>query len=436
MDNLLAARVQMGFTLGFHMLFAAFGVGFPLLMLVAEGIALRGGPAHYLTLAKTWGKANALLFAVGAVSGTALAFELGLLWPNFMLFAGSTIGAGFATEAFAFFLEAIFVGLYLYGWNRLSPLGHWLTGIPIVIGGAASAALVVSVDAWMQHPVGASTLLHAPARAAPLAMLFLNPHWPVMALHATIACYAATGFTLATVYAFGMLRGRRDEVHQAGLKIAMVLATGAAILMPLTGDMSGKAVAAFQPTKLAAMESQFRTQTAAPLRIGGLPDPKARKVNYALEIPGGLSWLAYGRSSAKVIGLDQVATADWPDIPVTHVSFQLMVGAGTLMVLLALYYWWAVRARGRGLTMAPLRALTAGGPLAFVALETGWVVTEVGRQPWIVYGVQRTADAVTPVHDLLGYLIGYALLYLLLGTTVLWLLRRVERGAPALEEAA
>ncbi len=436
MDNLLAARIQMGFTLGFHMLFAAFGVGFPLLMLVAEGVALRGGPAHYLTLAKTWGKANALLFAVGAVSGTALAFELGLLWPGFMLFSGSTIGAGFATEAFAFFLEAIFIGLYLYGWNRLTRLGHWLAGLPIVIGGIASAALVVSVDAWMQHPVGAATLLRAPAAAAPFAMLFGNPHWLVMALHATIACFAATGFTLETVYAYGMLRGRRDEVHRAGLKIAMVLATGAAILMPLTGDMSGKAVAAFQPTKLAAMESQFRTETAAPLRIGGLPDPKARTVRYALEIPGGLSWLAYGRSSAKVQGLDQVATVDWPDVPVTHVSFQLMVGAGTLMVLIALYYWWNMRHRGRGLTRSLLRTLVAGGPLAFLALETGWVVTEVGRQPWVVYGVQRTADAVTPVHDLLGYLTLYALLYLLLGTTVLWLLRRVERDAPALEEAA
>jgi cytochrome d ubiquinol oxidase subunit I len=436
LDNLLAARIQMGFTLGFHMLFAAFGVGFPMLVLAAEGIALRGGPAHYLTLAKTWGKANALLFAVGAVSGTALAFELGLLWPGFMLFSGSTIGAGFATEAFAFFLEAIFIGLYLYGWNRLTRLGHWLAGIPIVIGGIASAALVVSVDAWMQHPVGAATLLRAPAAAAPLAMLFGNPHWPVMALHATIACFAATGFTLASVYAYGMLRGRRDEVHKAGLKIAMVLATGAAILMPLTGDMSGKAVAAFQPTKLAAMESQFRTETAAPLRIGGLPDPKARTVRYALEIPGGLSWLAYGSGSAKVQGLDQVATSDWPDVPVTHVSFQLMVGAGTLMVLIALYYWWNLRHRGRGLTGSLLRTLVAGGPLAFLALETGWVVTEVGRQPWVVYGVQRTADAVTPVHDLFGYLALYALLYLLLGTTVLWLLRRVEREAPALEEAA
>ena len=436
MENLVAARIQMGFTLGFHMLFAAFGVGFPLLMVVAEGIALRGGPAHYLKLAQVWGKANALLFAVGAVSGTALAFELGLLWPGFMLFAGSTIGAGFASEAFAFFLEAIFIGLYLYGWNRLTPLGHWLTGIPIVIGGMASAALVVSVDAWMQHPVGAASLLRTPARAAPLAMLFQNPHWPVMALHATIACLAATGFTLATVYALGMLRGRRDEIHKAGLRIAMVLATGSAILMPLTGDMSGKAVAAFQPTKLAAMESQFRTQTAAPLRIGGLPDPKARTVNYALEIPGGLSWLAYGRTSARVVGLDQVRTSDWPDVPVTHVSFQLMVGAGVLMVVIALYYWWNMRTSGRGLTRSLLGTLVAGGPLAFLALETGWMVTEVGRQPWVVYGVQRTADAVTPVHDLLGYLIGYALLYLLLGTTVIWLLRRVEREAPALEEAA
>ena len=436
MENLLAARVQMGFTLGFHMLFAAFGVGFPLLMLIAEGIALRGGPAHYRTLAKAWGRVNAVLFAVGAVSGTALAFELGLLWPGFMRFAGTTIGAGFTTEAFAFFIESIFIGLYLYGWERLTPIGHWLTGVPIAIGGATSAVLVVSVDAWMQHPTGVSTLLSHPGQAAPFAMLFLNPHWPIMALHATIACYAATGFTLATVYALGMLRGRRDPMRMAGLKIAMWVATAGAVLMPITGDMSGKAVAAFQPTKLAAMESQFRTQARAPLRVGGLPDPKARRVSYAIEIPGGLSWLAYGSASAKVTGLDAVPARDWPNVPVTHIAFQLMVGAGTLMLLIALYYWRAVRARAPDLGPLALWALAAGGPLAFLALETGWVVTEVGRQPWIVYGVQRTADAVTPVSGLFGYLLGYALLYLLLGTTVLWLLRRVERDTSAFEEAA
>lgn len=436
MANLLAARLQMGFTLGFHMLFAAFGVGLPLLMLVAEGIALRGGGRHYRTLARAWGKANAVLFAIGAVSGTALSFELGLLWPNFMRLCGSTIGTGFVAEGFAFFIEAIFIGLYLYGWDRLTPLQHWLSGIPVAISGAASSILVVSVDAWMQHPSGAALLRSAPRRADPGAMLFGNPHWPVMALHATIAAYAATAFTIAAVYAWGMLRGRRDELRRAALRLTLILGLGTAVLMPLTGDMSGKAVAQFQPVKLAAMESQFRTQSMAPLRIGGWPDPARRTVRYAIEIPGGLSWLAYGSTHSTVRGLSAVPTSDWPNIPVTHVAFQLMVGSGTALVVIALWYWLAQRRRRERYSPALLWALVASGPLGFVALETGWIVTEVGRQPWIIYGVERTADAVTPVPGLSGYLAAFVALYLLLGATVVWVLRMVGHDAPSMAEAA
>ncbi len=433
MTNLLAARDQMAFTLGFHMIFAAFGVGFPLLMVVSEGLYLRTRQEHYLKLAKAWGQANAVLFGIGAVSGTALSFELGLLWPGFMRFAGSTIGTGFVAEGFAFFVEAIFIGLYLYGWGRLSPLAHWLTGIPIAIAGPASAALIVGVDAWMQHPNGIATLLRDPSAAATGPMLFLNPHWPIMALHATVACYAATAFAIATIYAWGMLKGRRDAVRRAALHLALMLGTAAAIAMPLTGDLSGKAVARYQPVKLAAMESQFTTQKGAPLRIGGWPDTKARTVAGALEIPGGLSWLAYGSAGATVRGLSSVPTSLWPDIPITHVSFQLMVGSGTALVLIALWYWLGVRRRslGRGL----LWALVLSGPLAFLALETGWVVTEVGRQPWIVYGVQRTADAVTPIQGLPVYFLAFVALYALLGTTVVWLLRRVEHGLPLVRVA-
>ncbi len=432
MSNLMAARGQMAFTLGFHMIFAAFGVGFPLLQVVAEGIYLRTRQERYLALAKAWGKANAVLFGVGAVSGTALAFELGLLWPRFMRLAGSTIGIGFASEGFAFFVEAIFIGLYLYGWGRLSPLAHWLTGIPIAIAGAASAVLVVGVDAWMQHPNGVKALLSDPSAVAPGPMLFGNPHWPVMALHATVACYAATAFSLAAVYAWGMLRGRRDAMRRTALHLAMILGTAAAIAMPLTGDLSGKAVARFQPVKLAAMESQFRTQAGAPLRIGGWPEPQRRAVVGALEIPGGLSWLAYGSAGATVRGLSSVPTRLWPDLPLTHVSFQLMVGAGTALVLLALWYWVA---RRRGSTRPLLWGLVAGGPLAFLALETGWIVTEVGRQPWIIYGVQTTAAAVTPIGGLWAYFLGFVALYALLGATVVWLLRRVEHGRWAAQAA-
>lgn len=432
----MAARAQMAFTLGFHMLFSSFGVGLPLLLVLAEGIALFGGGAHFLALARAWGKANAVLFAIGAVSGTALSFELGLLWPGFMKYAGSTIGSGFVAEGFAFFVEAIFIGIYLYGWDRLSPELHWLTGIPVAIAGAASSALVVAVDAWMQHPYLASSLAHSPATTGTGAALFGNPHWLVMATHSTIAAYAATAFSIAAVYAYGMLRGRRDELRRSALRLAMVVGTIAAVMMPITGDQSGKAAAQVQPVKLAAMESQFRTERAAPLRIGGWPDPAARTVRYAIEIPGGLSWLAYGSTQSRVKGLNAVPSSQWPNIAVTHVSFQLMVASGTFLVAAALWYWLKDRGRQRRLSVGLLRFLVASGPVSFLALEAGWVVTEVGRQPWIVYGVQRTVDAVTPAPGLPVYFGAFVALYLVLGGTVIWLLRHVEHDAPAMGRAA
>lgn len=424
----MLARWQMAFSLGFHMIFAAIGVGMPLLMLIAEGLWLRTKQEHYLNLAHTWAKVTGLLFAIGAVSGTALSFELGLLWPPFMQFAGSAIGPAFTLEGIFFFLEAIFLGLYLYGWDRLSPLAHWLTGIPVAVSGAASSVLVVATNAWMQHPVDAAILQSSPAAFDPLAA-FRNPAWGIMALHSTLAAYAATTFAVAGVYAWGALRGRQDRLRAAALTITMVIGTLAALAMPVTGDMSGKQVARLQPTKLAALESQFRTEQGAPLRIGGWPDPDRGTVCCAIDIPGGLSWLAYGDARAEVQGLTAVPRDQWPNVRVTHVSFQLMVGAGGLMMLAVLWFWLARRRRGSVLADRRLMwGLIAASPLGFLALEAGWIVTEVGRQPWIIYQVMRTADAVTPAA---GVGLTFALLvalYLLLGATLLWLLPRLKHA--------
>lgn len=432
MDDLLAARLQMAVSLGFHMIFAAIGVGMPLLMLIAEGLWLRTGDRPYLQLAKKWAKATGILFAIGAVSGTALSFELGLLWPRFMEFSGGIIASAFALEGYAFFLEAIFLGLYLYGWNRLSPRGHWWTGVPIAISGAASSVLVVSTNAWMQNPVGFVLENGMPAEVDPVAALF-NPSWGVMAVHSTLATYAATAFAVAAVYAWGMLKGRRDAYHKAGLSIAMVVALVSAVAMPITGDISSRWVADRQPVKLAAMEAQFETEQGAPLRIGGLPDPQRRIVKYAIEIPKGLSWLAYKDPDAEVRGLDRVPEDEWPNVPLTHIAFQIMVVAGFAMLVVSLWYWIAYRrpASKSHVGSLLLRTLVAAGPLGFLALEAGWIVTEVGRQPWIIYGVMRTAEAVTPVPGVLSTLIGVTVLYILLLITVIWLLSRLATGAPA-----
>lgn len=429
MSNLDAARFQMAYSLGFHMLFAALGVGMPLLMFIAEGLWLKTGREPYRRLARTWAKATGILFAIGAVSGTGLSFELGLLWPAFMGFAGSTIGPAFTLEGYAFFLEAIFLGLYLYGWERLSPVAHWLSGLVVAVSGAASSVLVVATNAWMQNPVGADLLRTNPAAIDPVAVLFGNPAWGIMALHSTLACYVATGFAVAGVYAWGLLKGPDDGLRRSGLAIAMAVGFLGALAMPVTGHESAVVVASRQPAKLAAMEAQFTTEAGAPLRIGGLPDPETREVRFVLEIPRALSLLAFGDPDAVVPGLDQVPRADWPNVVVTHLAFQAMVGAGTALVLAGAWYWARVaRRRGSPVSRPLLWALVAASPLGFVALEAGWIVTEVGRQPWILFQVMRTSEAVTTAPGLQATLAGFVLLYAALAAVLVALLRRLKHA--------
>ena len=289
MDSLSAARAQMAVSLGFHMIFAALGIGMPLLMVLAEGLWLQTGQEHYRALARKWGKATALLFAIGAISGTALSFELVLLWPQFMERAGPIIGPAFALEAYAFFIEAIFIGLYLYGWDRLSRRAHWWTGVPVALSGVTSGVLVLAVNAWTQDPPG---LVNGQitTEGGPLAP-FLSPAWVPMAIHSTLSCYIAVGYAVAGVYVFGMLRGRRDAYHRSALNLALAVGSINAVLQLISGDLRGRHVARSQPIKLAAMEALFKTQARAPLVIGGIPNEKTGEVNAAITIPGGPSFL-------------------------------------------------------------------------------------------------------------------------------------------------
>lgn len=434
MSNLIAARAQMAFSLGWHMIFAAIGVGMPLLMLIAEGLYLRTGKDLYLNIAKTWAKVTGILFAIGAVSGTALSFEMGLLWPRFMGFAGGAVGPAFALEGFAFFIEAIFIGLYLYGWERLSAKAHWWTGVPIALSGMTSSVLVVAADAWMQNPLGAALLAQDPAKYNPMT-IFHNPAWVVMSIHSTMAAYAATAFAVSGVYAWGYLKGRRDAVRMEALKIALIVCTITALIMPISGDSSAKFAARNQPTKLAAMEALFHTEKGAPLLIGGWPNPATQKVQYAIALPGGLSFLAFGDFHAEVKGLDVVPHDLWPNVQILHVSFQIMVAAGGAMVAVVLWFWLVWRKRRGNLPQLLAWALLVASPLGFVALETGWMVTEIGRQPWILYGVMRTAEAVTTAPDVASTFWGFVLLYLLLTFTLLYLLLRLKHKEVGLEHA-
>ena len=426
MDPLLAARLQMTLSLAFHMVFAAVGIGLPLLMVLVEWRYLRTGQVHYMELARKWAKATGLLFAVGAVSGTALAFELGLLWPKYMEITGAVVGHIFGLEGFAFFIEAIFLGLYLYGWDKLSPRAHWLCGVVIAVSGAASGILVLGVNSWMQIPWVGFTIDEAGKIIVtdPIA-IFKRYGWFVMALHSTLSCYISVAFAVAGIYAVGWLKGRRDAYHRAAISISLAVGAVTALLQPISGDLLAKFVYNTQPGKFAAMEGQFKTESNAPLRIGGWPDLENRETRWALEIPGGLSFLAAHDVDATVPGLDSIPEQDWPNVHVTHLSFQVMVGLGTLLIVVSLWYW-IVRWRGKdeafGRSRALPWALILCAPMGFIALEAGWIVTEVGRQPWVINGVLRTADAVTSADGVPQVFFGFIVLYLVLGTTVVSLL--------------
>ncbi|HQY31824.1 MAG TPA: cytochrome ubiquinol oxidase subunit I, partial [Thermomicrobiales bacterium] len=312
MSDLTAARMQMASSLGFHIIFAGLGIGLPLLMIVAEGLWLRTGQPEYLVLAKRWSKAFALVFAVGAVSGTVLSFELGMLWPGFMRVAGGIIGMPFSLEGFAFFIEAIFLGIYLYGWDRMSPRTHWLAGWPIAFSGLMSGIFVVSANAWMNSPQGFRMVDGRVVDVDPIKAMF-NPSWFQQSLHMSLAAYEATAFAVAGIYAWGVFRGRGTAYHRAGLTVALAIGTVVAILQPISGDLSARWVADNQPAKFAALEGQFQTETHAGLHIGGIPDTTARETKYALELPGMLSFLAHGNVDAEVQGLDAWPLADQPN---------------------------------------------------------------------------------------------------------------------------
>ena len=438
MSSLTAARVQMEISLGFHMIFAAIGIAMPVMMLIAERRWIRDGDRDALALAKTWSKLTAVTFAIGAVSGTALSFELGLLWPRFMAFAGPLIGPAFALEGFAFFIEAIFLGLYLYGWDRLSTHTHWLCGWAVAVSGGLSGVLVLATNAWMQHPVGFQLGDEGMPANVDAWAVFTNPAWPLMAAHATVSTYEAVGFAAAGAYAWRLWRNRNPgatRYQRLGLTIAMTIAGGAAIVQPVLGDRLAKRAHEHQPAKLAAMEGQFVTERRAPLRIGGLPDEDARETPYAIEIPGLLSFLADADIDTEVAGLDRFPRDEWPNVLVTHIAFQLMVGAGVVMLLATIWYWW-VRWRGRAsgtgerLPRPLLLMLILCAPLGFIALEAGWVVTEVGRQPWVIYRVMRTAEGVTPVTEVWGSLVMFTGVYSALLILLVFFLRRLAKEAP------
>jgi cytochrome d ubiquinol oxidase subunit I len=434
MSDLLAARSQMAVSLAFHILFAVVGIAMPVLMVIAERRWQKTGDGIYLELAKRWSKGTAILFAVGAVSGTVLSFELVLLWPEFMELAGGIIGMPFSLEGFAFFTEAIFLGIYLYGWDRISPRAHIWSGVAVAVSGTASGIFVVTANAWMNSPAGFDYIDGRVTNVDPIAAM-LNPAAFQQTLHMTLAAFTATGFAVAGIHAFLLLFDPLNAFHRRALSIALLVGAPAALLQPISGDISARQVASRQPVKLAAMEAHFETMPGAPLTVGGWPDVDAGEVRYAIKIPYGLSLLAFHDPTAVVKGLKDFPREDWPNVPIVHIAFQIMVALGTYLALVSLWVGWtALRGSDLVANRRLLQAITLGAPMGFIAIEAGWTVTEVGRQPWIIHGVLRTADAVTPMPGLIVPFLLFTLLYCFLGVIVVWLLyRQIIRSPTATE---
>ncbi|MDQ6819158.1 MAG: cytochrome ubiquinol oxidase subunit I [Actinomycetota bacterium] len=424
---LLEARQMQALSFAVHIPLVAFAISFPAMVLFVDWLHLRTGDRLYLTLARRWTRLMVALFAVGVITGTVLSFEMGLLWPNFTGAFGSVFGLGFAIEGFSFFMEAIFIGIYVYGWGRLSGRTHLLSGIPIVITGITGSLMVITVNAWMNHPGGFHLRAGKVIDVDPFKALFANTYFWHELIHMYIAGYIVSGFILAGVYALARLRGRWGRYERTALAIPLTIAALAAPVQILVGDWAARDIATTQPIKLAAIEGLYKTTRGAPEHILGWYTD--HEVKYGIAIPHLLSVLSFHSWNAKVEGLATVPASERPPVNVVRLAFQTMVGIGTLLALLGVLYLavWIRRKRLPESTWF-YRALVLAGPLSVVALISGWVVTEVGRQPWVVYRVMPTAAAVTGAH---GIPVGYATLaasYVIVGCGLVWVLRRLARA--------
>jgi cytochrome d ubiquinol oxidase subunit I len=432
-DYLFQARQMQALSFTAHIPLVCFGIAFPAFVVFVEWLYLRTGDELYRVLARRWAKVMLALFAVGVVTGTILSFELGLLWPNFMASFGAVFGLGFTIEGISFFLEAIFIGIYVYGWNRLSPRAHFLTGIPIIITGFSGSLMVIAVNGWMNHPTGFRLEGGRAVEVHPFAALFENSYFWHELIHMYIAGYMVAGFLTASVYAWALLRGRNTRYNRTALIIPLTVAALASPIQIVVGDWVARDVAQTQPVKLAALEGLQTTQKGAPEHFLGWYD--GTQIEYGIRIPKLLSLLAFHDPNAKVEGLDVVPADDRPPVNVVRFSFQTMVAIGTGLALLGVIFVGAwLRLRRLPASLWFYRAVVVAGPASVVALIAGWITTEVGRQPWIVYRVMRTSEAVTGAR---GIPVGYATLaivYAGLAVAVAWLLRRLGRAPLELPE--
>jgi cytochrome d ubiquinol oxidase subunit I len=427
-NDLLAARSTMAFSLAFHIIFASVGMVMPFFMAASHFLYLKTNHKTYLALTKMWSKGVAVLFATGAVTGTVLSFELGLLWPNFMKHAGPIIGMPFSWEGTAFFLEAIAIGIFFYGWDRIPVWIHWFSGLIVGLAGLISGIFIVSANAWMNTPSGFDWANGMATNINPILAMF-NKHWFQQALHMSLAAFTAVGFAVAGIHAALLLKNKKRKLNAFALKIALTFGAIAAILQPLSGHHSAQMVAKNQPAKFAAMEAHFKTEAHAGLNIGGFPLEEKNKLIGAITIPGVLSFLAHNDFQTKVTGLDQFPRSDWAPVAIVHISFQIMVLCGFILALTGIFFLFKTYVqKNQVYSHWLLRSLVFLIPVGFIALEAGWTVTEVGRQPWIIYGILRTKDGLSVVPGMGLHFALFLLLYLIVGASCLYLMYRLIKS--------
>lgn len=431
-DALFYSRVLTELTLSFHIIYATIGVGVPLMIMIAQWVGIKKNDEHYILLARRWTRGFVITVAVGVVTGTAIGLQLSLLWPNFMELAGNVIALPLFMETFAFFFEAIFLGIYLYTWDRFeNQRKHLLLLIPVAIGASFSAVFITMVNAFMNAPQGFEIMNGELVNINPLVAMF-NPAMPTKVAHVVVTAYMTAAFILASIAAFRLLRGSNHIYHKKALFLTMKLGLIFSIATAVIGDFSGKYLAEYQPEKLAAAEWHFETEENAPLILYGVLDDG--EVKYAFKIPSALSILAHGFPSSEVVGLDQFANDEIPPLYI-HYMFDIMVTIGMWMVILSLVFWLGTR---RGWTFIQTKwyrwLIVLGGPLSVIAIEAGWWLAEVGRQPWVLRGVMRTAEAATSSNQVDKMLILFAGLYLILGIGSIVVLSRMFRRNPVERE--
>ncbi len=432
MSNLIAARVQMGNSLAFHIIFSVLSIGMPLMLCIAEGLGLWHKDPDWMLLARRWSKAVALIFIVGAVSGTVISFELGLLWPTYINYAGAIVGPLFALEGIFFFVEAIFLGIYLYGWDRLSPRAHWIVSFPIWISGIFAAFIIVTVNSWMNTPAGFQIQNGKLTGINTWAAIF-NPSQPYEIMHMILAAFVGIGFGVATVYAIAILRGKHLAYYRKAMLLGLTVGLVSIPLQMFAGDAIARSLATQQPIKLASMEAVYTTSTDVPLHLMGIPNvPQQGWFTQGLVIPDGLSLLVGFSPDTQVIGLNAEPSKYEPtaaEIVIIHLAFDLMVLFGSFMTLVAFVFWILfIARRGRMPEYGWLLwAIILCGPMAFLAVECGWVTTEVGRQPWVIYNYLLTSAAVTPAPYMNITFTIFTLIYIVMAVMLIVLLVRLAR---------